>query len=271
MDILRTHAIFFSAAGTTRQITDAIAAGIGNPDIRFHDLLLQAPKEAVTIPAGEIALFVMPVYAGRIPQPAAKALEQIHGEKTPAIIACVYGNRHYDDALRELRDRVEEQGFSVISAGLFIAQHSIFPRVAAGRPDAADLAEAKQFGKESRQWLSTHPEWATSPRIDVPGNYPYRPTMNPPLNPRPTGTATVAVSAPHNARPEPSTKKTRGISTPGNASPAPTASRYAPNGPNTSADWSTDWPPANFSKNSPPRKRTAASTDRNKSRPTATR
>lgn len=184
MDILRTHAIFFSAAGTTRQITEAIATGIGNPDIRFHDLLLQAPKEAVTIPAYETALFVMPVYAGRIPQPATKALEQIHGEKTPAFIACVYGNRHYDDALRELRDRVEKQGFSVISAGLFIAQHSIFPRVAAGRPDAADLAEAKQFGKESRQWLSTHPEWATSPRIDVPGNYPYRPTMNPPLKPK---------------------------------------------------------------------------------------
>ena len=82
------------------------------------------------------------VYAGRIPAISAESLRHFTGKHTPAIIVCTYGNRAYDDALLELRDIVEEQGFIVVSAGAFIAQHSIFPHVGTGRPDIRDIAEA---------------------------------------------------------------------------------------------------------------------------------
>lgn len=179
-----THTIYFSAASTTRKIADAVAQGIARRDIQRTDLLLHPQTAPLTLTPDDIAIFAMPVYAGRIPTVAVDSLRQIRGANTPAIIVCVYGNRHYDDALLELRDVVEEQGFSVVSAGLFIAQHSIFPQVAAGRPDDNDLAEARQLGSQSREWLATHPDWATAPRIEVPGHYPYRPTMNPPLKPK---------------------------------------------------------------------------------------
>ena len=64
---------------------------------------------------------------------------------TPAVIAAVYGNRHYDNALLQMRNILAEQGFYVIAARTFIAEHSVFPSVAAGRPDQKDKAAMKEF------------------------------------------------------------------------------------------------------------------------------
>ena len=70
---------------------------------------------------------------------AVDAFEKIKGDKTPAVLVCVYGNRNYDDALLELKDISEANGFVPIAAGAFIARHSIFSDVAVGRPDKEDL------------------------------------------------------------------------------------------------------------------------------------
>lgn len=83
-------------------------------------------------------LLIAPVYAGRIPEMAAKLFSQIDGHGMKAIVAVVYGNRDYDDALLELADIAIADGFEVIGAGAFIAQHCIFPKVANGRPDSSD-------------------------------------------------------------------------------------------------------------------------------------
>lgn len=86
----------------------------------------------------DVLLFSMPVYGGFIPQSCAKMARNLKGSNTPAIIAAVYGNRHYDDALLQMKDILTEQGFHVIAAGAFIAEHSVFPSVATGRPDDKD-------------------------------------------------------------------------------------------------------------------------------------
>ena len=82
---------------------------------------------------------------GRIPTQTLISLNQIKANKTPAIVVCVYGNRDYDDALLELKEVVESNGFTVISAGAFVAQHSIFPQVGQNRPDEKDLTKIKEF------------------------------------------------------------------------------------------------------------------------------
>ena len=96
----------------------------------------------------------MPVYGGFIPQPCAKMARNLKGSNTPAIIAAVYGNRHYDDALLQMKDILTEQGFYVIAAGGFIAEHSVFPSVASGRPDDKDKAAMKAFAAKCCQLLS---------------------------------------------------------------------------------------------------------------------
>lgn len=71
--------------------------------------------------------------------------KNLKGDYTPAVIAAVYGNRHYDDALLQMKDILTEQGFVVIAAGAFLAEHSVFPSVASGRPDARDKAAMEDF------------------------------------------------------------------------------------------------------------------------------
>ena len=79
----------------------------------------------------------------------------------------VYGNREYDDALLETKNALRANGFQVIAAAAFIAEHSIVRTIAAGRPDAEDEALCRQFAAEVEKKLSS------SATVTVPGNDPY--------------------------------------------------------------------------------------------------
>ena len=114
----------------------------------------------------------MPVYGGFIPQPCAKMARNLKGSNTPAIIAAVYGNRHYDDALLQMKDILTEQGFYVIAAGAFIAEHSVFPSVASGRPDDKDKAAMKAFAAKCCQLLSIR-SLKNYKEISLPGTQGY--------------------------------------------------------------------------------------------------
>ena len=179
----KTNCIYFSATNTTRKIVSAVSQGIRTEKSRNYDLL-RDNKLTANIPATEIALFGIPVYSGRVPSIITDSLRNFKGNHTPAIIVCVYGNRDFEDALLELRDIVEANGFVVISAGAFIAQHSIFPQVAKGRPDAEDLNAAVLFGKKSMNILQNEKKLSASLQIAIKGNFPYRKIKTIPLTPK---------------------------------------------------------------------------------------
>lgn len=139
--------VFFSPRGTTRAVTEGVAAAMGGGAKALD--LLSAPLTAdVVIGADETIVVGMPVYYGRIPALCRESLAHLRGQGGPAVALAVYGNRHYDDALLELTDLLEENGFCVVGAGAFLAQHSIFPTVAQGRPDEADRKAMADFGAE---------------------------------------------------------------------------------------------------------------------------
>ena len=134
------HNVYFSGKGTTKACADCIASEMGM-EVKEHDWLTPAAvQEKIQIPAGEALLFSMPVYGGFIPHICAERVSTLGGNHTPAVIAAVYGNRHYDDALVQMRDLLEKQGFIVIAAGAFLAEHSIFTTVAGGTRHADDPA-----------------------------------------------------------------------------------------------------------------------------------
>lgn len=179
MTLQKVNLAYFSATGTTAKIVSAVESGLGVNEKNTINLATQS-NEVITIPNNEIVIFGIPVFSGRVPEIARKGIEMVKGDNTPAIIVCVYGNRDFDDALLELKDIVEGNGFYVLSAGAFVAQHSIFPKVAQGRPDSLDLIQAKEFGVNSIKTISTATE---NKPLKVKGNHPYRAVKSIPLTP----------------------------------------------------------------------------------------
>ena len=161
--------VYFSASGTTKKVISIFADFLGDERVKY-DLLHYPPKEPVTFGTDESATFAFPVFGGRIPQFCTDMLRKFQGKKTPAVAMVVYGNRAYDDALLELTDILNEQGFVTIAAATFIAQHSIFPAVAAGRPDTEDEKKIRSFAEGCKKKLAGY---AGGRSVAVKGNYPY--------------------------------------------------------------------------------------------------
>lgn len=178
---MKLHLIYFSAAGTTKKITETVAEGVlsvaGEVEI-LHYPLIKANVEETRISSEDIAVFAIPVYAGRVPKITVDQIRKFQGEDTRTILLAVYGNREYDDALLELNDIISENGFIPIAAGAFIAEHSIFPKVAAGRPNENDLIIAKEFGAKAAQIIPI------ADKLVVSGSFPYKVPGSIPITPR---------------------------------------------------------------------------------------
>lgn len=183
MSITTIHSVYFSATFTTRGIVRAIAEQLGQTIIQY-DITDEMPaKEIILNKTGDLLLVGVPVYAGRIPPIALDALHKFKGSGTPVIVVCVYGNRDYDDALLELKDTVEGNGFKTIAAGAFIARHSIFPRVAANRPDEKDKQEIAKFADRCKDKIAATEGITALPQLEVKGNKPYKIPKDIPIRP----------------------------------------------------------------------------------------
>jgi len=171
------HAIYFSAAGTTRKCVGSICRGFGlvpTTEINIAD------KPGAGFPAfhkDDAVIVGAPVYGGRLPGPAAEAFKKLKGNGASAVATVIFGNRDYDDALLELNDILSSAGFRVVGAGAFAAQHSIFPRVAAGRPDDSDTKQLIRFGESCREALSD----GDYPTLGIKGKRPYKNAAGVPL------------------------------------------------------------------------------------------
>lgn len=166
-----TQAVF-SPTGGTQRIADAISAGL-----QVTNIDLCAPVE--DLPLFSPLMAVMPVYGGRLPEVAVERLRRIKGQGQAAVAVVVYGNRAYEDALLELKNELTACGFCVVAAAAFIAEHSIVRTIAAGRPDAQDLAKAGEFGQAMVAKIAA----GTMVEVTVPGNYPYKDLPNMPVAP----------------------------------------------------------------------------------------
>ena len=170
MDLKNVSAIYFSPTGTTQKTVLAIAQGTGVP-FRQIDLTLPESRRSFRESFGRNDLIIagLPVYAGRLPKYLDDFFAGLNCHATPAAAVVLYGNRDYNDALIELKMRLEERGCRVISAAAFIGEHTVSAKIATGRPDANDLAIAADFGKKTAASLSD-----TIPvELNVKGNYPF--------------------------------------------------------------------------------------------------
>ena len=150
MNNLQLLNAYFSPTGTTYQVAQTIAEGFGCPVVEMD---LSCPDCSGQLQDNTVLLAAAPVYGGRIPAVALERLARLQGNGQKAVAVVVYGNREFDDALLELKKALEQNGFRVVAAAAFIAEHSIVRSIAAGRPDEQDRAIARKFGSDVAEKL----------------------------------------------------------------------------------------------------------------------
>jgi ferredoxin len=174
MEISKAKLVYYSPTNTGKKIVTAIMKGT-SLDYSYIDLTpAGSESKNYSVAKDELVIIAAPVYSGRIPKVALDRIKKVKGDGTPAVLIAMYGNRNYDDALLELKDVTSELGFKAVAGAAFIGRHSFdTPEtpIAPGRPDAADIDKAKDFGAKIMEKLGGITE---VPELEVSGNRPYR-------------------------------------------------------------------------------------------------
>ena len=170
--------IIFSPTGGTAKVAHILGKQLGDNTVKIDLSDARTDFSQCVINEEDQVLIAMPSFGGRAPAVAIERLKQIAGNGAGCTLVCVYGNRAYEDTLVEMEDAAKECGFRVVAAVAAVAEHSILPQYATGRPDASDekqLADfaAKIAGKDSE---------ITS----LPGNRSYKKSGGAGLVPKPT-------------------------------------------------------------------------------------
>lgn len=171
------NTLYFSATGTTEKIVGGIAqhihslGNIRNKIKTFDFTLPEARKQSVSFSPSDLVIVGVPVIAGRVPNILLKYLNGIKGNGALAVAVVVYGNRNYDDALIELQDILEADGFKVVAGGAFIGEHSFSQILGQGRPDERDMEVVKDLAGQIYKKITGDNEIET---VNVKGNRPYR-------------------------------------------------------------------------------------------------
>lgn len=163
---MNTVEIIFSPTGGTEKVAHIIG-GQWSENPRIIDL--SDPKTDYSdceIAQEDQVLVAMPSFGGRAPAVAIERLKKIAGNGAKCTLVCVYGNRAYEDTLVEMEDAAKESGFQVVAAVAAVAEHSIMPQYAAGRPDASDKKQLEQFAERIAG--------KTEAVVSIPGNRPYK-------------------------------------------------------------------------------------------------
>lgn len=191
--IKKVWAVFLSPAGHTEKVVmtvaTAAAEALGINSVNIYDWTLpEARQKRKRFTREDFVIVGTPTYAGRIPNKLMPYVrDNIKGEGTLGAAIVTYGNRSIDESLMELCLLMWGNGFSVIGAGGACAQHVFSKIMAAGRPDEADLNEAKAFGAElaarvmryNEKTLDSSRVFSPDNTLGVPGHIPAAPYYTP--------------------------------------------------------------------------------------------
>ena len=182
---MKVCAIYFSPTGSTEKIVKMIANKFG--DYQEFDLSKQENNFHQTFTQEDLCLIGVPSYGGRVPSVALERMQELQGNNTNVVLIVSYGNRDYDDTVRELAEFVENKGFCCVAAITAVAEHSSMHQFATGRPDKSDQEELTQFAKKIFENINNG---ESCEKLNVPGNFPYREYNGVPLKPKATGKCT---------------------------------------------------------------------------------
>lgn len=145
-------ALYFSPTKNTEKCVKALADGLSSVltggDYFAIDITPRDARRGVyDFGPEDIVIVGMPVYAGRIPNKISPFItDSIYGDGSLAIPLVTYGNRAYDDSLKELATILYDNGCDITGSVAALGEHSFSEKLATGRPDAKDLEDIKNYG-----------------------------------------------------------------------------------------------------------------------------
>lgn len=176
---MKVCAIYFSPTGNTEKTVKIVAKEFG--EYQEFDLSKRENHVPQSFTQDDICVIGVPSYGGRVPAVVLERMNDYQGNNAKAVLVVSYGNRAYDDTLRELAEFVESKGFCCVAAIAAVAEHSIMHQFATGRPDESDEKELAQFGRKILEKINSG---AACEKLNVPGNFPYREYNGVPLKPK---------------------------------------------------------------------------------------
>lgn len=182
MKFEKVTAVFFSPTGNVKkvanQIAGLIAEDLGVPVESVDFTLPGAREETRKFGAGDLVVFATCVYAGRVPNKLLPYIQSgFEGGGACAVPVVVFGNRSFDDALMELRNELENNGFHTVAAAAVATSHVFSDSIAPGRPDAEDMKKIENFAHQTAKKLSETEACPAPPAVR--GNDPVGPYYTP--------------------------------------------------------------------------------------------
>lgn len=189
MKTAKINLVYFSPTGNTKNVLELMGKKWTEEyEATMCEINLtkkEAEEGQYSFSEKELVFFGVPSFGGRVPETAAKRIENMRGNNTPAVLVVTYGNRAYEDTFLELRDIVRKNGFIPVAAVASVTEHSIFRDIASGRPNAEDRAELWNFAGRIQKALAKIEDITGGVILSLPGNRPYKEYKVFPLKPGP--------------------------------------------------------------------------------------
>ena len=153
MKISKVNAVYISPTGNVKKVTSAIAeraAKVLDVPLGSDDFTLPETRGSVrNYEPDELVIFGTPVYAGRVPNKFLPFVQELFkADGALAVPVVCFGNRNFDNALIELRNQLELNGFHTIAGAGVVTEHVFSDQLAPGRPDGGDMEQLKKFAEE---------------------------------------------------------------------------------------------------------------------------
>ena len=178
MQFKTVWAVYYSGSGSTRRLLRGMAEAAGEAlmlPVRELDYSRpEAREKSYCFTETDLVFWGSPTYAGRLPNVLLPFLRgNFTGGGAAAVAVVLYGNRSYDDALKELCEVLTGNGFLAAAGAAVTAEHAFAPVLAHGRPNAEDRAAAAEFARKTALTLRgrEHPIPVTVPGREPIGAY----------------------------------------------------------------------------------------------------
>lgn len=154
MQFKTVWAVYYSGSGSTRRLLRGMAEAAGEAlmlPVRELDYSRpEAREKSYCFTETDLVFWGSPTYAGRLPNVLLPFLRgNFSGGGAAAVAVVLYGNRSYDDALKELCEVLIGNGFLAAAGAAVTAEHAFAPVLAHGRPNAEDRAAAAEFARKT--------------------------------------------------------------------------------------------------------------------------